>query len=261
MLQNEVFLEPIKHIYTGVSDGRIYDSTSKVLNSIEEYVDWWEVAGKVAGNGKFKGLSQQQVSDMWSANGKESSDHGTYLHSLQEKYAKEFKIGDVKYEKGIKHIASMFSNYYKEEFEATVYSKTFGVAGTGDRFSFLNKGYPLISISDYKTALKKEALDFFHKDGKRLLSPVDHLQQCKYIRYALQLSIYGVMAEECCGLEVNDLNIIFIPTDPAVLPYKIPVPYMRTDAIAILKHFGGKSNVVEVNLIEEETTAPDFYIE
>ncbi len=264
-IQSEVFLEPISHTYTGVSNDVQYDSTSKVLNSIEEEVDWWSIAGKVCGKGKFIHLkTQQEVFDFWRSGGKEATDHGSNLHSMQERYAKEFKIleEDKAWEPGIKHIASMFKDYYRSEEEATVYSSKYRTAGTMDKALFVKKKSNIISIVDYKTALKKSELDYYHKDGKNLLHPVSHLQHCKYIRYCLQLSIYGVMAEECAGLSIRDLFIVFIPTDPLVMPYKIPVPYMRTDAINMLEHFS-QSKVHQVKILEtrEVETAPTFYIE
>lgn len=262
-IQNYVKLEPVAHRYFDL-DNREYDSVSKVLNSVEKQQDWWEIAGNVCGKGKFSHLkTQKEVFDYWRANGKEATDHGSNLHAMQERYAKEFKIleKDKLWEQGIKYIASMFKDYYNSSDEATVYSSKYMCAGTMDKALLVKKGQKFISIVDYKTALKKSELDYYHKDGDGLLHPVSHLQHCKYSRYALQLSIYGVMAEECAGLSVRDLFIIFIPTDPKIMPYKIPVPYMRTDAVNILDHFYNKNNTVISSVEEQEEEAPNFYIE
>lgn len=265
-IQTEVFLEPIEHVYTGISDGRIYTSVSHVLDSVEEDVDWDAVAKNVAGKGKFKDLpTKDAVLSFWKANGKEASDFGTMLHEMQERYAKEFKIlpEHKEWEKSIKHIASMFKDYYRTEDEATVYSRRYGIAGTMDKPLFVKKNSNLIDIVDYKTALKASELSFIGKENKYLLDPVSHLQDCKYSRYCLQLSIYGLLAEECAGLKVRSMFIIFIPTDPNVMPYKIPVPYLRLEAIAVLEKFAGISSAVDMtynNIVEIKsvTEIPNF---
>ncbi len=209
-------------------------------------------------------VSKKDVLDFWKANGKEATDHGTKLHEMQERYSKEFKIlpEDAAWGNSIKHVASMFKDYYGSEDEACVYSKKYGVAGTMDKGLRFSKKSNLISIKDFKTGLKTNKIDFINKDGKFLLRPVSHLQDCKYSRYCLQVSIYGVLAEECAGLIPVDLGIIFIPNDPIILPYEIPVPYLRNEAIAILENFHNKNVIEDAEIIEEEDnyTPPEFII-
>ncbi len=258
MIQNYVKLDPIQHRYFD-TDEREYTSVSKVLNSIEEQVNWEEIAGKVAGRGKFAEYpTKEAVLAFWKANANEAMAHGTHLHEAQERYAKQFTIlpEDMKHEKGIKHIASMFTDFYRSEDEVAVYSEKYMVAGTMDKCLFVNKNSKLISIRDFKTGLKTNKIDYYNKDNKFLLHPVSHLQNCKHARYSLQMSIYAVLAEECAGLITRDLSIIFIPVDPEIMPYEICVPYLRQDAINILEHYSN-SRPVKAVLIKEDI-APDF---
>lgn len=246
MIQNQVYLEPIKHKYYYRDSGKELTSVSKVLDSLKEFVDWDKIAGNVAGKGKFKDYpTKQDVLDFWKANAKEATDFGTDQHEMQERYAKEFKVldKDKVWEGTIKKISAFFSKYYKSEDEACVFSRKYNVAGTMDKGLFLKKGSKLFAIADYKTALKTGELDYVNDKGKFLVGPVSHLQDCKYIRYCLQLAIYSILAEECAGLITTELFIVFLPSDPNGEPYKIPVPFMKLEAEAILEHFYNSNNI------------------
>lgn len=246
MIQNEVYLEPIQHKYFYRSTGKELTSVSKVLDSLKEKVDWEKIAGNVAGKGKFSHLpTKQDVLDFWKANAKEATDFGTDQHEMQERYAKEFKVldKDSVWEKRIKTVSAFFTKYYKSEDEACVFSRKYNVAGTMDKGLFVKKGSKLFVIADYKTALKAGELDYVNEKDKFLIGPASHLQDCKFSRYCLQLAIYSVLAEECAGLIITELFIVFLPSNPDKEPYKIAVPYMRDTAVAILEHFYNSNNI------------------
>jgi len=69
-----------------------------------------------------------------------------------------------------------------------------------------------------------------------MFSPLNHLEDCNYNKYAMQLSSYAYMAEITYGVKVGKLFIIFIWLDGTKYKYKfIPVPYMRMEAAAIFQ--------------------------
>lgn len=98
-------------------------------------------------------------------------------------------------------------------------------AGTADWvYPQLIQGAKFISIKDHKTDKK-----FTMSNGlENLLYPVNHLQNCSFNRYALQLSFYAYMFEQQ-GYIVKDLWVI---NNTAI---KV-LPYLRKEIISILEH-------------------------
>lgn len=244
MIQNYVHLEPKLHQYWNIDHTKQYTSVSKVLDSITLKEDWNSIAGKIAGYGKFKGMSKLDVLKLWDDNKNKSLSHGTNIHESLERYSKEFKIlpQDNHLEEMIKGIHEGYKEYYRSYDEVCLYSEKYLVAGTSDKILQRKKGNKSICIADYKTSLSKGKITYSNKDGKYLLGPVAHLQDCSYVRYCLQESIYGILYEELTGGTIEEMWVTFIPSDSPKDFFKIPAVYMRTDAINILEFFKQKQD-------------------
>lgn len=259
-IQNEVFLRKEDHRYFGVSDNREYTSLSHVLKSYDNGPDWGLIAGNVAGKGKFKDYpTKEAVLAFWKANGKEAMDFGSEWHEEIEGYIKGFKLpADEKKHEVIKEIAFGYKDFYRVECEQVLYHPEYGVAGTADVIAIPKKGGDKFFVPDYKTALKTGGIDYFNKDGIFMLEPVSHLQSCKFVKYALQVSCYGFMMERLTGMKCQGGWISFI-NDYKV--QRIWVPYMKNEAQAILKHFHDKRSVSEAVVltgVDENSEAPTF---
>ncbi len=263
-IQNYVSLRASDHRYFDLDD-REYSSVSKVLNGIEEKVDWEAIAGNCAGKGKYKGMSKAEVLAAWDANKNVAANHGTRNHNALERYSKEFNIlpEDMDLEPMIKSIAATYVDYYQVHDEACLYSEKYGVAGTADKILIVAKGSRFVDIEDFKTNLNK-GIVFNNSSNKYFLDPVSHLQNCNFNRYALQLSIYGLMYENLTGNRVRNLWIRFIPADNPLDHYRIMIPYMKYDAEAILaKHAYGNNVTIlpfPVSAEEENNEIPNFNI-
>ncbi len=261
MIQNEVFLDNIPHIYKGVSDGRIYESVSRVLKMYEPFVDWDSIAGKVAGKGKFKDYpTKEAVLKLWKDNAKEAMDYGTAWHNSIERYQKMFTIlpEDKDKEPVIKEIASHYKDYYRIESEATLYHPEYGLAGTSDKIIVTKKGGEIFLVADYKTALKTGGIDYFNKDGLYMLGPVSHLQSCKFVKYNLQLSIYAFMMERLTGMKCGGMWVTFIKEGSPL--QRIYMNYLKNEAEAILKDYHLKHSIHQAVVIDS-TEAPLFITE
>jgi hypothetical protein len=70
-----------------------------------------------------------------------------------------------------------------------VYLKSIGICGQSDLVEVVNGR---VHIIDYKTnkEIKTESFKNWEGVSSKLLFPVDHLDDCNYNHYALQLSIY-----------------------------------------------------------------------
>ncbi len=124
------------------------------------------------------------------------------------------------------------------------------VAGTSDKpmLKAISKTSP-IDISDYKT---NEKIEFFNKRGTYLKYPLDYLQDCSYITYSLQLSLYAYFLECLTDRKIGRLFIHHIPIDDPLSHKIIPVAYMRDAAIKLLDYYNDIKNKVVAEVNEED---------
>lgn len=119
------------------------------------------------------------------------------------------------------------------------------IAGRADKPTFETIGdNRYLHIEDYKTnaRIRKES----HYTGKypngtyqMMLGPLQHLMDCEWYHYALQLSLYQFMGEYF-GFKPGVRRIIHFPHEieglgtPDPIPYELP--YLRDEVIAMLEH-------------------------
>ena len=253
MIQNDVYLEPIEHKYFNRHTGEQLTSVSKVLDSLEEKFDVEGISKTCAGRGKYKGMTQQMVKDAWKFTRKKATDHGTRIHEALERYTKEFLIleQDRELESMIKNVCKDYIAYKRTYDECCLYYPEYKIAGTADKILVTKSRAGIVDIEDYKTNISK-GIYYSNDDNKYMKGPANHLQQCNFTRYALQLSIYGVMWEKLTGNKIGSMWIRFI-APVTFIDTKIMVPYMRDTAIEILKWYSApfsEMKVIDDNLNE-----------
>lgn len=257
MIQNLVKLRHEDHRYFHL-DGRELKSVSHVLNTLSEKVDWPSVAKKVAGRGKFAGMTSEEVLKLWDDKKVKGTTHGSRYHNALEGYGKTFTVDDIELEPLVKSIYQTYTDYYQTMDEVCLFSDTFGVAGTTDKLLFKKKNNRTVSIEDYKTNLT--GLSFSNKDGKYLKGPVSHLQDCTYSKHCLQLSLYALMYQELTGGDIEEMWVRYIPPENPMAHYKIPIPYLKREAIAVMEYFKHQSGDTYVQVTEAEFELPNFDI-
>lgn len=201
------------HVYTD-EKSQVYKAVSKILDYFENPFDPnGDIAAAVA---KREGKTKAQVQAEWKANGIESMRKGTSLHNSLQNWIEKEEINDYWLEE--------ITNFRKLKFEGEmlceriVANKKFKIAGTAD---CLNKNKYGLNIWDFKTG---KEMSFYTKYKTKLLHPLEHLDQCKYTRYSLQLSLYAWMLEQE-GENISRLGIIWFKPDHKIKV--IPVIYMK----------------------------------
>lgn len=253
MLQNIVTLEPESHRYFNQVTGKEYLSISKVLSMIEQPFD--PDGFILAATAKKRGISPEELKKEWKQKGKNSTDHGTFIHNELESYDKTTVCNEMimPLAKDILSVLTKEIEYDKILFEEVLFSDYFGIAGTSDRVLRRKKkvnGKWIIDIFDYKTNISK-GIEYYSKYRKYLKSPLNYVEQCNFTRYALQLSGYGYLAEEMLpDCIVGRLGIIFIPPDDFMKWQLIPVPYQKYE---INELFRFVNNSVQINTVETES--------
>lgn len=233
-----ISFEPVKHRYTDVS-GAEYKSVSKVLNSIEIPFDRQGISLRMAQGNKIR---QTEILAEWDAKLESSHVWGNWVHDNLESY---HKLGtcDEKIKPAVQRIKPLYDNYHQVYTEVLLSDVESKVAGQTDLVVQRQRSAnSLYDFYDYKSNEQKgiefdsirRKRDPWQHYNKFFLSPLDHLEDCNYNRYALQLSLYAYIAQKQYGIRIGRLALIFIDKELQVQVH--PIAYLRFEAEALLKH-------------------------
>lgn len=249
---NDVFLRESDHTYWSKKTGMQFISVSALKGNFKKKFDKDKMLPLSAKKDLIKAglhpdqITTKQIQDQmvitekrWDSARTDSADHGTGQHKALEDY---FTTTQLQAEhayllpmvQAVARLINQDKPYYATYNEVTFYSELYHVAGTADKPCFRTATKKsVLDIFDYKTYLKK-GMQYKSDYTEFFYPPIQHLENCNFNEAALQLSIYGVMAEEH-GFKIGRLGVIFIPPQAPDCPQMIPVNYMREEAIAILK--------------------------
>ena len=191
------------HSYKSL-DGEAIDwiSVTTLVSHFKKPFDAKKIAEKVSKNkrSKWYGIEPKKIQQIWEAEADRAVTLGTYYHNQREEdlcalasIEREGKtvpiIAPVPLtESGIKMAPSqkLEEGVYPEHM---VYLKSVGICGQSDLVEVVNGK---VNIIDYKTnkEIKKESFVNWEGASEKMLEPVNHLDDCNFNHYALQLSIY-----------------------------------------------------------------------
>lgn len=234
LFPQKVKLEPISHKYYD-TEGREYLSVSKVLSLLSEPFD----RGIAKFSAKKLGITEEEVLASWDKKRDDAAAHGTRMHDALELYSKtgQILVENAEMEAAIKSVLAEYSEYNRCHEEVALYSEKYRVAGTTDKICVLsNRKDSMVDIADYKTNVEK-GIEFVSKYNKWFYEPFSHLQDCNYIKYSFQLSIYAWMFENLTGRKVRRMFLHFIPKDNPLQHQIIPVMYMKNDVELLFKTY------------------------
>lgn len=228
LFPNLVRLNAEDHTYQN-AQGQQFLSVSKFLGLLSEKFE----------DGPAYAMASDETRAQWKDKGRVAANHGTNIHNALELYNKTGQI--LKENEGIQDVIRSVSEVYKEYHqtydEICLYNNDYKVAGTTDKIcSISNRKDSEVDIADFKTNLK--GVITMHSDyKKRLFHPMDHLHDCNFVKYSLQLSMYAYFFEELTGRRIRKLWVHFIPPNNMMGHYKIPVIYMRNDVKLLLEYY------------------------
>lgn len=185
---------PESHQYIStVPDGKNWQSVTKVVGTLYEKFDAMAGAAKSSNNRKSKWykMPEAEILQAWESEKNRSTDLGTWYHNMRENnlYQQTDKvIHKPVYVEGIKTAVSqkLQEGIYPEHM---VYLESVGLSGQVDRLEVVGD---IVNINDYKTCkeIKKESYVNWEGVSKKMLKPVQHLPDCQFYHYTLQLSLY-----------------------------------------------------------------------
>jgi ATP-dependent exoDNAse (exonuclease V) beta subunit len=190
------------HSYKSIYDeGISWISVTTLVSNFKKPFDAKKVSEKVTKNKKSKwyGIEPKIILEIWEAESERALTMGTYYHNQRE--ADLCSLSSLSIEgtivpifvpmqehNGIKTAPSqkLDPGVYPEHM---VYLKSTGICGQSDLVEVVNGK---VNIIDYKTnkEIKKESYVNWEGQSEKMLSPIDHLDDCNFNHYALQLSIY-----------------------------------------------------------------------
>ena len=251
--------------------------------NLEEAIDWVSVtsliglfkkpfdkelqATKSSKNKKSKwhGLTPDEILSIWASTNAVSLDLGTWYHNQREadllacdtigRLGLNLPVYKPLENDGIKIAPdqNLTEGIYPEHM---VYLKSIGICGQADRVEVING---VINIYDYKTnkEIKQQSYKNWQGVGDKMYEPINHLDDCNYMHYALQLSIYlFIMLKHNPNLKPGEIILEHImfkvigkdkydnpiyekdaegnPVVDKVVPYKLP--FLKREIISMFKH-------------------------
>jgi hypothetical protein len=191
------------HSYKSIdgAEGINWTSVTTLISSLKKPFDAKAVAAKVTKNkrSKWYGIEPKVIEQIWKNEADRAVTLGTYYHNQRE--ADLCSLASIEREgvtvpvispsgehDGIRYAPSqkLDPGVYPEHM---VYLKSAGICGQSDLVEVVNGK---VNIIDYKTNKEIKTESFVNWEGisEKLLPPVNHLDDCNFNHYALQLSIY-----------------------------------------------------------------------
>lgn len=234
------FLDGVEPIIFKEKEHKYFTKSGKELISVSTIIKLYSQPFDPTGEilircAEKQGKTPDELRKEWDYERDSSCDRGHKLHKEAEYWIENKKI-DKKGEfvdviKQLKNI--QFKGDLKSE--TILYDETLGLAGTADLIDIYNNCF--IDLWDFKQnkAIKKSS--FFRRgEGYQMMQyPIQHLMDCNYVHYSLQLTIYSLLLENA-GYWINNTTLLYLTPKQRQLK-QIPVPSLRKEALAIINHY------------------------
>lgn len=206
-----------------------YTSVSKNIEKFSEKVDFDAIAYSMAVKASIRlgrenevNIIKQEILTEWKENNDEAKERGHRVHLFGELYPFNRSLKPTILDNGLPCPQEQAIVKFWEEIpphiipafvELRMYHPILAFAGTSDilLFNTLDKTF---IIADYKT---NKDLFKNHKE-KKLLAPFEHLYDCPYSKYLIQLSYYQLLFEQT-GYKVSARKIIWLLKNGTYLMY------------------------------------------
>ena len=220
------------HVYTHDQTQEKYTSVTTLIGKYEHEFDKDKHSARVA---KREGVPQELVLEMWQAENDKANERGHKIHKLMENYIElgeedpSYKWLYASYDKAARINIGAYKSVVCENI---LHNDVYKIAGMADLIYDHGNTF---TIADFKTNKK---FNFDSPFNDYLLPPIDHLSNCQFNTYALQMSLYAYMNECLTGKQCKKI-VVFYLQDDVWTP--INCNYLKSDAIALMKHHLYKS--------------------
>lgn len=211
------FSEIEGHCYRSINpnDNRKWTSVTSLISELKGKFDAVAVSEYVSAkkDSKWYGISPADIMAIWDAENKRAVDLGKWYHWMKERGEDQLNI--CKEQDGWKYASpQVLTEGVYPEF--MLYLDEYKICGQADRIEVIGNKF---NISDYKTSKTIDTVSF---GGKRMLCPLNNLQDCSLSHYTIQLSLYAYMVKQ---------------HNPHLILDKLEIQHIRFD-VAKLDKFG-----------------------
>lgn len=265
----KLIFNPETHTYL-TDENQEYLSVTKLLSKYKQPFEQQSVAQKASKNrrSKWYGMTPQQIIAVWNQEADRSITLGNWYHEQREKDLLE--CDTLSYEE---HTLNIYRCAYDDQGykvatdqrigdgvypEFFLYLPSAGIAGQSDRVT-VSGGK--IDILDYKTnkEIKTQSFKNFEGISQKMLYPLNHLDDCNYNHYTIQLSVYMyILLRHNPMLSAGNLTLqhIIFEEDYDKDPYGYPIylkddngnpivkdviqyklPYLKDEVLSLLEHY------------------------
>ena len=220
-------LEP-QHKYILEEDPSInFISVTQIIENYFEPFDKYSIAQKlVTTSPKYLGMDPDELIKKWEA----TAQYGTKVHKEIESYILNNKPpDDIKAERGVEWIKKYIDDSNKVIYpEIIVFNKELRIAGSIDIIIY-DKALDQYEIVDWKTSKKIDMTSYNNKMGSHPIS--QHLMDCRFVHYSLQLSFYRYLIEEYYNLNVSNHSIAHLTDQECSI---IKCNYYKEEVVKII---------------------------
>jgi len=265
------------HSYTSDDDpGRKWTSVTTLIHHFKEPFDQLKIAGFCSRKktSKWFEMEPEKIVEYWNKESERANMLGTWYHDQREKDVSscetirregvDLPIFKPLFENNVKVAPdqALVPGIYPEHF---MYLKSAGICGQADRIEIVGD---VVNVYDYKTNKKIETEGYTNWEGitKKMLHPLEHLDDCNLIHYTLQLSFYMYMIlkhnpnlkpgkltlqhiifavedEDEFGFPINEVDIAGDPVIKDIVLYE--VPYLKNDIATLLNYIKTNPSILD----------------
>jgi ATP-dependent exoDNAse (exonuclease V) beta subunit len=215
------FDEPT-HVYTVQGSSKGIISCTKFLHEFFGHFDAKGTIKKMMASPKWTeskwykpGITAKEIEEQWNANGREASGAGTAMHLAIEQFlngSEHVILPHIKETTEWRYFMNFWKEHgddlepYRTEWE--VWSEDHKLAGQIDMV-YRRKSDGKFLIYDWKRSKEIKTENKFQTG----LPPIQHLPDCNYWHYTLQLNVYRWFLENLYGLEIDDMYLLVLHPD------------------------------------------------
>jgi len=184
---------------------------------------------------KYYGMSRAQIKRDWDRNGKEASAAGTQMHADIENYWNQLPVENDSVEFGyfLKFVQD-FPQLKPYRTEWMVFYEEYLLAGSIDMV-FENPEDGTLEIYDWKRSREISYEAYGQKTAHTKC--IQHMPDCNFWHYALQLNVYKTILEQKYGKRVTGLYLVCLHPEYAYKTYeRIPVPLLDQEMKELFQH-------------------------
>ena len=230
------------HLYIDVETGDELQSVTRLLHEYQQEFDSDAMSNRIA---KRDGRTQQSVLDEWKEKADTACDFGTNIHDVLERMFLAPGRILIPQNDDEANILQAYNRTKQLEFltgevipEQIVFHKKYKLAGQSDLIHHCLPSSKYSKIKQFDVGDHKTNANFRYYDPycNYLKAPLNHLAQCEYNTYALQLSTYAYFYELMTGMKCRKLFVLYYWREHNIFQV-IPMNYMKLEVMMMLKHY------------------------